>query len=496
MNSAVSSAFLGADCVGRVIDGRFPLRQWLGGTEQSSVFLTHDGDPDRKVAIKLSPANALDAESRAGLWKTAKTLSHPHLMRIFHTGACKVDNVDLLYVVTEYADEVLSEILRERPLSPAETRDMLDPILDSLAFLHSRRLVHGQFKPSNIMVVEERLKLSTDRLHAFGEPGRASAWSGKYDAPEAALERMSPVQDVWSLGVVLVEALTQRLPLWDRMTGGDPLVLPSIPPPLFGIAQQCLRVDPARRATLIALREALQAAPPTEPADSIPVARPSQPSPVRALSSGAASLRSWSSLVWSSRVWSSLARSARTWRFPALSSRTWLIIAGGVLIVAVMIAAFLIGSHQAQPSSPPVAQSSAPGAAPAPAQTTPPPSAPPQALPRSSSVAKRAAATGSVVKGAVVSQSIPDIPQHIRDGITGHIRVRIGVQVDASGNVTDATADEPGPSRYFANKALQAARDWKFTPARSGGQTVASHWILEFHFSQDGTTATPSETAP
>ena len=65
MEFPVTSAFLASDCVGRTIDGRFTLLRWLGGTEQSSVFLIElEGDPPKKAAIKLTPANADDAETR------------------------------------------------------------------------------------------------------------------------------------------------------------------------------------------------------------------------------------------------------------------------------------------------------------------------------------------------------------------------------------------------------------------------------------------------
>jgi len=100
------------------------------------------------------------------------------------------------------------------------------------------------------------------------------------------------------------------------------------------------------------------------------------------------------------------------------------------------------------------------------------------------------------VKGAVIDQPTPDVPQHIIDTIQGHLHVRIRVQVDASGNVADAALDSPGPSRYFANKALDTARKWKFTPATIDGSPAASTWILEFIFSQSETRITSTETSP
>jgi TonB family protein len=111
-------------------------------------------------------------------------------------------------------------------------------------------------------------------------------------------------------------------------------------------------------------------------------------------------------------------------------------------------------------------------------------------------VAAAQAEKGPVVKGAVADQALPDVPQHILDDVEGHIQVRVAVQVDAEGKVVEATLDSPGPSQYFANQAVAAARGWTFTPAESAGHAVASQWMLTFRFGEDGTTVTATETAP
>ncbi|MGB9030702.1 MAG: TonB family protein [Acidobacteriaceae bacterium] len=444
----MSSEFLGSDCVGRIIDGRFTLLRWLGGTAESSVFLTElESDRGKRAALKFSPANAVDAEARVAQWTAARGLSHPALMRLFHAGRCTVDGVDLLYVVTEYAEEVLSEILRERPLTSGETSDMLVPVVDALSWLHERDLLHGHLQPSNIMVVDGRLKLSTDTLHAAGEPVRVSA--GIYDAPEVALGKMSAASDVWSLGMVLVEALTQQPPAGERPRNGNPVVPASIPPPFFGLARACLQADPGRRWTLSGIGSFLEA-PAPKPAARIKATQPPKTQPPR---SGPPRSQAPGPLVWRSRA----------------------MIGGAVLLVAVIVAALAIVSHH-RPSAraaieTPATQPQSPGQG---AQPNP----------------------GSVVQGAVAYRAIPDVPEHIRDTIEGHIKVLIAVEVDSSGNVADAAIDSPGPSRYFANRALEAARKWKFTPARTGSSPVASKWMLQFHFGQDGTTVTPTETSP
>ncbi len=252
----MSKALPGADSVGRLIDGRFALLRWLGGTESSSVFLTEIGDePKRKAAIKFIPADPADAEASITQWEADKALSHPHLIGLLDHGRAELDGEDLLFSVTEYADEVLSEILPERPLTPAETREMLGPVLDALTFLHGQDLVHGDLKPSNIMVVDDQLKLSADRLRIAGGPLRRPQTS--WDAPETAAEKITPAADLWSLGVVLVQALTQKPPLWDKAQGAEPEVPAAIPQPFFAVARECLRVDPARRMTLSGVKRNL-----------------------------------------------------------------------------------------------------------------------------------------------------------------------------------------------------------------------------------------------
>ncbi|MGC2300499.1 MAG: TonB family protein [Acidobacteriaceae bacterium] len=438
----MTSAFLGSDSVGRIIDGRFTLLRWSGGTEQSSVFLTElEGHPAKNAAIKFTPADAVDAETRIAQWAAAQTLSHPHLMRLFHAGRCNVDRVDLLYVVTEYAEEVLSEILRERPLTPGETREMLDPVLEALSWLHDRDLVHGHLTPSNIMVVDGRLKLSTDHLHAANDPGSVSPSSGEYAAPETELGQISPASDVWSLGVVLIEALAQQPPIWDRSAGTEPVVPQSIPPPFSAVARECLQVDPSRRPALSSVRDFLAGGQAPKPAGQITAAQPSRALPPR-----------------------------------TQPPRARVVIVGTVLVVAGIVTTMFLRSHHRP--SPPAIQSSAPPVQPAsPGKTAQPPEA-------------------SVVKGVVAYRATPDVPQSIRNTIQGHVKVRIGLQVDSSGGVANATIDSPGPSRYFANRALEAARGWKFTPASMDGRAVASKWILQFHFGQDGTTIVPTETSP
>jgi len=135
---------------------------------------------------------------------------------------------------------------------------MLDPVLDVLLYLHGKVSCMATSKPSNIMVVDNQMKLSGDSLQVTGEFSKHFFTPGVYGAPEGATETISPAADVWSLGVTLIEVLTQHPPVWDRSTDREPIVPESIPQPFADIARECLRLDPARRCTLIDIKARLE----------------------------------------------------------------------------------------------------------------------------------------------------------------------------------------------------------------------------------------------
>ena len=233
--------------VGRTVDGRFPLRSYLGGSDHSAVFLTlaHGGVGDaKKAAIKLIRAEAADAEQQLLRWKTARELTLPNLIRIFEGGRCELEGTALLYVVQEYAEETLSQILPERALTAEEARGMLPPVLRALQCVHDMGLAHGRIQPSNILAVADQVKLSSDALVAAGERRRGARATSVYDPPEAATDAVSMAADGWQLGMTLVEALTQRLPVWDRARPSVPEVPATVPEPFREIAKRCLQVDP------------------------------------------------------------------------------------------------------------------------------------------------------------------------------------------------------------------------------------------------------------
>ncbi|MGA2920639.1 MAG: TonB family protein [Candidatus Sulfotelmatobacter sp.] len=429
---------------GRIVDGKFPLQKWLGGSVGSAVFLTERSvDGFQKAALKLIPAETCSAENlkeEAQLfrWADIAKLSHPHLIRLFESGRCQIDGTSLLYVVMEYAEEDLSQVVPLRSLSTGEVQEMLPPTVDALVFLHHAGFVQGHMKPSNVMAVSNQLKISADHLRKTGE--RETRESTVYDAPELASMGFSPAADVWSLGVMLVAILTQHEPVRGRQQI-EVAVPDAVPEPFREIARRCLQVQPQRRGTLDEVLGKLKVQ------ETAPPGSVEQPRSVK-------------------------------------RTEPWLILP---IVVVLLLLAVLFGRkfmiHQPQL---PAAETHAPESPTAPANSpaTPAPAPfPEKPLP---------APTGSTA-GSVLQQVLPQVSRGAQNTIQGHVKVGVQLSVDASGNVSQATLISPGPSKYFANQALAAARRWKFQPPQKDGQATASEWILRFQFGRTSTQVFPAQ---
>ncbi len=482
---------------GQAADG-FRLRQYLGGSERGPVFLTEYGA--EKAAIKLIAVDAQNADAQLARWALAANLAHPHLLRVFQTGRCEVGGARMVYVVTECADEDLSQIIPQRALSPAEAREMLRPVLEALAYLHGKGIVHGHVKPANIMAAGEQLKISSDGIAAArdtrGERGKPT----RYDAPEVGTRGASAAGDVWSLGVTLVEVLTRQLPTWEWKGQEEPELPKSIPAPFGDIARQCLRRDPQRRCTLAEIGARLDPDAPALGKETRVEPRAIAPPVVRAPKAAEAARP---------RAEAKPRAEVKATGLPPRRGFAMPTIAIGVLALVVVFAASKLFHRSSEASPEPTAS-----AVKQPKSKTKPkllePRQPAEAVgakqsdasgatpvistPTAKPVAKNA--VSEFVHGAVLHQELPNVPQSALDTVQGSVRVGVRVQVDASGKVVGADLDSAGPSKYFANLAMKAARDWEFTPAKVGGQDAPSEWILRFEFAQDGTKATPVEKVP
>jgi TonB family protein len=479
---------------GQVADGKFHLRQYLGGTERAPVFLTEYGE--QKAAIKLIAADAQNAEAQLARWAPAASLTHPHLLRVFHTGRCQVGGARMVYAVMECADEDLSQIIPQRALSAAEARDMLGPVIQALAFLHGKGLVHGHVKPSNILAVGEELKISSDGIGPARETRPDRGKASVYDAPETGTRGGSAAGDVWSLGVTLVEVLTQQLPTWEWKGQQEPELPRAIPAPFGDIVRQCLARDPQRRCTLAGIGARLDP-------DAPPPGRETRIEPrVTAQQVVRVSRAAESSQP-------PIEPEQGADQSPSHGFAIPVIAIGAIALVMLFAGSRLFHRHLATSPQPGSSRVTQPQTQPKPtpleagkptekivAKKSSPSPAPsvPAATARPAPAIKQA--SGEIAGGTVLHQALPVVPRSALDTIRGAVRVGVRVQVDGSGKVVGVDLDSAGPSKYFANLAMKAARDWQFAPAKANGQNTSSEWILRFEFAQDGTKVTPVEKLP
>lgn len=491
------------DRIGQAVDGKFRLGPFVGGNEHSAVFLVnYDEQQVPKTAIKLISADSVDAPAQLARWRQAAKLSHPHLIRLLEMGRCDLDGAPILYVVMEYAEENLSQVVARRPLTPVEAREILGPVADALAYVHAKGFVHCRLKPANVMADDDLLKISSDGLCRIGESSGAAGKPGAYDPPEAAGGRISPAGDVWSLGMTMVESLTQRLPVWERTNQGEPAVPSTLPADFLDLARHCLRRDPQLRWTVADIAARLQqnsSAPPKQVALS-PQTSFANPRAIGgvvlagvalvAILGGLLLLRSHkqtqpppSAALQQPAVPANVEQNVQPNSQPSVQSR--------VQPTAPLKAR---PKPQSKPvlsvkSSPPaqVTAQKAPAVAKPMQQTAPTPARPESPATTSSS---------SVLRGKVVQQILPDATQKSRDTIRGKVRVSVKVHVNESGSVTDASFEAPGPSQYFADLTLKAARLWKFAPAKIDGRAVPSDWLLRFEIDPVSIDVYPKEATP
>ena len=256
---------------GALINGVYPLLSMLHSSDRSAVFTTEARARGvAAAAIKIVRAAPVLTDLQLRHWRTATARSHPHLLPLFDSGHCQLAGQQYLFVVMEYADQTLAQLLGTRALTADEAREMLPPALEALAFLHRKNLVHGQLKPANLMVVGDQLKLASDTIRPAGEPRASRVPPSLYDPPEAHHGRATPAGDIWGLGVTLVEALTQSLP-WPDVASRTTSLPPSLPPAFVDVVQRCLSHEPTARPTVAELTADFMRAP---AAPVVPTARP------------------------------------------------------------------------------------------------------------------------------------------------------------------------------------------------------------------------------
>jgi hypothetical protein len=247
---------------------RFEVRERIGRGGMGVVYRAHDRILNRSVALKfLPPAMSTDTAAKERFIHEAKAasgLDHPNIAAIHEIG--ETEEGQLYIAMGYYAGKSLKTQLEDGPLSPSEVLDLALQLVPGIAQAHARGVIHRDIKPGNIQICAE----GPAKLLDFGL-AKLSYESGytqlgqvlgtiAYMSPEQARgEEIDHRTDLWSIGVVLYEALTGSLPFQGnnaqsaiRAILEDTPEPPStktkgIPAPLERIIGRCLMKRPEDR---------------------------------------------------------------------------------------------------------------------------------------------------------------------------------------------------------------------------------------------------------
>jgi serine/threonine-protein kinase len=203
-----------------VVDERYQIVEHLGSGGMAEVYCATDLQLGRKVALKvLHDRFAADEEFVERFKREASSaagLQHQHLVAVYDRGEWKGTS----YIAMEYvAGRTLKQIVTEEgPLEPARAVDLTVQILRAARFAHRRGVIHRDFKPQNVIVDDEgRAKVTDFGIARAGASDMTQTGSimgtAQYLSPEQAQgHAVNARSDLYSIGIILYELLTGRVP--------------------------------------------------------------------------------------------------------------------------------------------------------------------------------------------------------------------------------------------------------------------------------------------
>jgi serine/threonine-protein kinase len=264
---------------GTVVDERYALKEKAGTGGMADVWLAHDNELDRDVAIKiLHDRFAQDNEFVERFKREAQSaagLQHPNVVSIFDRGAFR----DTYFIAMEYVDGPQLKELVKGGMGSKDAIDFTRQILNAARFAHRKGIIHRDLKPQNVMIDEDGRARVADfgiaRAGASDITGTGSVMgTAQYLSPEQAQGKETTERsDIYSIGVILYEALTGRVPFEGdsavavalKQVSEQPrrpsAINPKVPPALDAVVMRALAKDPeARFINADAFLKALDAA--------------------------------------------------------------------------------------------------------------------------------------------------------------------------------------------------------------------------------------------
>jgi TolB-like protein len=240
--------------------GHYKILDRLGAGGMGEVYRARDTRLGRTVAIKVLVASvAGDPDRRARFLQEARAsaaLSHPNIAALYEIG----EDQHQLFLVFEYVPgETLKTVIAGRPLNPRRAIDLAVQIADALAEAHGEGIVHRDIKADNIVVTPKGnakvldFGLATwtasgaEREHAatmIDTAAGTALGTVAYMSPEQALgERVDHRTDIFSLGIVIFEMLTGRLPFVGATSTALALQIVQAPAPLPSAVNRALPTE-------------------------------------------------------------------------------------------------------------------------------------------------------------------------------------------------------------------------------------------------------------
>ena len=206
----------------------------LGKGGFGEVYKAYDNEDQLFVALKIAQGITDDKYNLINEIKRFKKLNHPNIVKHIeayevNTGGTDIHGNPIIHHVgiLEYADQGTFADLLKKGTNYRQIEDLAKDIIDGLAYLHSEGIIHRDLKPTNILLFSEGEKLRA-KITDFGIAKRADATAAstqlvgtvEYMAPEYfTTGNITPASDVWSVGVMLLEALTGSHPFGKTTQG-------------------------------------------------------------------------------------------------------------------------------------------------------------------------------------------------------------------------------------------------------------------------------------
>ena len=250
-----------------VVDGRYRILHRLGSGGMAEVYCAEDLQLGRKVALKILYRRfAEDSEFVERFRREASSaagLQHQHVVAVYDRG--EYDGT--YYIAMEYLEgrSLKTIVQQEAPLDPDRAIDLIIQVLRAARFAHRRGIIHRDLKPHNVIVdAEGRAKVTDFGIARAGASDMTQTGSimgtAQYLSPEQAQgHAVSAASDLYSIGIILYELLTGRVPF-----DGESAVTialkqvnerpvppsaynPAVTPELEEVVMRALEKDPARR---------------------------------------------------------------------------------------------------------------------------------------------------------------------------------------------------------------------------------------------------------